>query len=140
MKTLMRPESTYPRCETWQESVPAMGLTSFDHFQPGSNVALPTTCPPMLRILASPLFSKGRVSSGESKFLTMASAILILPLGPPLLVRSYADPGYCASDVAGESRDTKRGCAEILPGLRGHRRSVPGGPSSGHRVVSHRGE
>src|SRR5215207_6872303 len=70
----MRPERTYPRCETWHESVPAIGLTLFDHFQPGSNVALPTTCPPMLRTSALPIPSNGRVSSGESKFLTSACA------------------------------------------------------------------
>src|SRR5215208_1792549 len=70
----MRPESTYPRCETWHESVPAIGLTLFDHFQPGSKVALPTTRPPMLTTSALPIPSNGRVSSGESKFLISACA------------------------------------------------------------------
>ena len=38
----MRPDSQYPRCETWHESVPAIGFTFSDHFHPGSNVAFHT--------------------------------------------------------------------------------------------------
>src|SRR5829696_3734694 len=95
----MRPERTYPRCETWHESVPAIGLTLFDHFQPGSNVALPTTCPPMLRTSAFPIPSNGRVSSGESKFLisacaTSAPSVVNRQLQPysrpPASIRGYA--------------------------------------------------
>src|SRR5215211_9433054 len=46
-----------------------MGFTFSDHFQPGSNTPLPIALPPRLTSWACPLPSKGRVSSGESKFL-----------------------------------------------------------------------
>src|SRR5947199_8690192 len=85
----MRPESTYPRWETWHESVPAIGLTLFDHFQPGSNVALPTTWPATLTTSAFPLPSNGRVSSGESKFLTSACAISTPSVGTACGIQSY---------------------------------------------------
>src|SRR5215218_8660439 len=42
----IRPDSMYPLWCTSQLSVPAMGLTHSDHFQPGSNVALPNTMSP----------------------------------------------------------------------------------------------
>src|SRR5688500_7238497 len=47
-----------------------MGLTLLDHVQPGSKTALPMILSPTLTTSAFPFPSKGRVSSGESKFLT----------------------------------------------------------------------
>ena len=47
MTTCMRPEMTKPVCGAWQLSVPAIGLTSFDHFQPLRNTALPIVAPAM---------------------------------------------------------------------------------------------
>ena len=70
-----RPEMTYPVCEDWHDSVPAIGLMCSDHFQPGSKTARPTVTPPSLTMLAFPLSTKGRVSSGESRFLTSGFAI-----------------------------------------------------------------
>src|SRR3954447_5500611 len=73
-----------------------MGLTFSDHFQPGSNTALPTTLPPMFSTSALPLPSKGRVSSGESKFLT-SPAIGVLLSSSALPTRTYPVPALRAS-------------------------------------------
>jgi hypothetical protein len=35
-----------PVCRVWQESVPAIGLTSFDHRHPGSKVPHPNVKSP----------------------------------------------------------------------------------------------
>src|SRR5215212_6727449 len=75
MNTRIRPDTQYPRCETWQESVPAIGLTFSDQRHPGSNVPRPTTLPATLTTCACPLPSNGRTSSGESKLLTSTSAM-----------------------------------------------------------------
>src|SRR3981081_2695065 len=71
----MRPDSTYPRCETSHESVPAIGLTFSEPRQAGSNVPRPTTWPATVTTLTWPLPSNGRTSSGESKFLISVGAM-----------------------------------------------------------------
>src|SRR5215208_2125957 len=71
----MRPETQYPRWDTWHESVWAMGLRFVDHFQPGSNTPRATGWPARLTTSAWPLPSNGRVSSGDSKFLTSTAGI-----------------------------------------------------------------
>ena len=40
-RTVIVPERTTPLCRVMQNSVPAIGLTSSDQRQPGSNVARP---------------------------------------------------------------------------------------------------
>src|SRR2546423_3972336 len=81
MNTFMRPDTTYPRCETSHESVPAIGFTLDDQRQPGSNVPRPTVCPPICRTFACPLPSNSRTSSGESKLLTSIDAMSPPPFG-----------------------------------------------------------
>src|ERR1043165_1773861 len=72
------PEMVYTRWETSQLSVPTIGLTHSDHFQPGWKVARMTWTPPKLSTSTLPL-STLRVSSGEPKFFFVVSAILVPP-------------------------------------------------------------
>jgi hypothetical protein len=51
-------------CLAWQESVPAIGLTSSDHFQPGSKAPRPRVKPPRVTTSMWPWARNGRVSSG----------------------------------------------------------------------------
>src|SRR5258708_31859971 len=68
-------------CAAWQLSVPAMGLTCFDHCQPGSKVARPTGAPCRLTRSRWPLLSlNGRVSSGELMLLRIMAPINALPV------------------------------------------------------------
>src|ERR1043165_6883230 len=72
------PEMVYTRWETSQLSVPTIGLTHSDHFQPGWKVAHMTWTPPKFRTSTLPL-STLRVSSAELKFFFVVSAILVPP-------------------------------------------------------------
>src|SRR5215211_9103647 len=64
-------------CAAWQLSVWAIGLTCFDHFHPGLNVPRPTGPASRLTISTCPIpSSKGRASSGESRFLRVMPAML----------------------------------------------------------------
>jgi len=58
------------KCENSHDSVPAIGLTCVLQRRPGSNMPLPISLPATVTSRTSPLPSKGRASSGESKFLT----------------------------------------------------------------------
>src|SRR3954469_8805020 len=69
-------------CSTWQDSVPASGLTFSDQRQPGSNVPRPTVWPLRSTSSTRPLPSvNSRTSSGLSKRFPMSSAIAEPPLG-----------------------------------------------------------
>src|SRR3954463_4019177 len=74
--TAMRPETTYPKCSTRHESVPAIGFTHSLHFQPGSNVPRPTSWPLTSTTSRRPL-SNVRVSSGGERLRDSAMG------GPP---------------------------------------------------------
>src|SRR2546421_2386723 len=64
----------------WQLSVLAMGLMCLDHCHPGLNVARPTGPPSMFTSSSLPMpSSKGRVSSGEPKFLRTIPDMIATP-------------------------------------------------------------
>ena len=62
----MLPDTQKPVCRTWHESVPAIGFTSVDHLQPGSNVPFPSVKSPRVTTSMCPWAVKGRVSWGFS--------------------------------------------------------------------------
>ena len=68
MRIASRPLTWYWKCGASQLAVLAIGLTSFDQRQPGSNTSRPTSPPPTWRISAWPL-GNSRVSSGAPKLL-----------------------------------------------------------------------
>src|SRR3954463_9605089 len=79
---------------TWQLSVPAIGLTSFDQRQPGAKVPLPTG--PVSRLTSStwPFALNSRTSSGESKPFP-SSGMGLLSVGcQPTLTRAGRPLGY----------------------------------------------
>src|SRR3954464_5703697 len=68
------PETTYPRCSTSHRSVPAIGLTDSDHFQPDSNV--PRIADALPRFSTSTFaFGGFLVSSGVSNRFVIIFAI-----------------------------------------------------------------
>src|SRR5205823_3713421 len=73
-------------------SVPAMGFTSADHFQPGSNVICAAVDPASWTTSERPC-SKERVSSGLSNVL-----LAKLPILPPF----FGSPQSTASKLAGQ--------------------------------------
>src|ERR1039457_1715016 len=80
IRILWRPEITYPTCAAWQLSVPAIGFTWSDHFQPGWNVARPTTPPPTLTSSTPPAPCH---ETGASHPLRRSAYALLLPYLPP---------------------------------------------------------
>src|SRR6266567_1161089 len=63
-------------CGAWQLPVPAIGLTCFDHRQPGWKVARPTAPASVLTSSSLPVpSSNGRVSSGVSRLLRISPVI-----------------------------------------------------------------
>src|SRR6516225_8573824 len=64
--TIIRPDSTTPRCLSWQLFPPTIGLMHPDHDQPGSSVKRAAVVLPMCTTSTRD-FSGVRVSSGESK-------------------------------------------------------------------------
>src|SRR3954451_9762735 len=68
MRIASRPLTWYWKCGASQLAVLAIGLTSLDQRQPGSNTSRPTSPPPTWRISARPL-GNSRGSSGAPKLL-----------------------------------------------------------------------
>jgi hypothetical protein len=72
--TPIRPEIWYRKWAAWQSSVPAIGLTSLDHFHPGCAVKRPTVPPPTFTTSIWPC-SNFLVSSGAFRLFFSALAI-----------------------------------------------------------------
>src|SRR5215207_5838299 len=68
------PLTTIPRWWYWHDDVPAIGLTSVDHRQPGWNTVRPTTTSSSSKISTRP-FGNVRVSSGLLKLLRCRRAM-----------------------------------------------------------------
>src|SRR5437870_10038836 len=68
------PDTTYPTCSTWHESVPTTGLMHVDQRQPGWNVNRPTSPSPTLTT-STVAHSGRRTSSGVEKSLISTPAM-----------------------------------------------------------------
>src|SRR5918996_1036905 len=74
-ETAARPETTIPRCSTWQRSSGEEPMCSL-HFQPGSYVARPSVIPPTFTTSSRPS-GNSRTSSGCSNRRRRNSSIAI---------------------------------------------------------------
>jgi hypothetical protein len=84
IRIVIVPESWCWKCAAWQLFVLAIGLTQVDHFQPGSNVARPTTAPATVTSSTLPL-SNFRIYSGEFK-LFISNVLALIGITPPRAV------------------------------------------------------
>src|SRR5690349_15711421 len=77
--TVIRPDRQSPVWWTWQESVPAIGLTSSDQRQPGSKTPRPRVKSPRVTTSMWPWARNGRRSCGAPMF-CLSDMRLLLPL------------------------------------------------------------
>ena len=88
-------------------SVPAIGLTSLDQRQPGSNVSRPTSRPSRFKISACPL-GKVRTSSSEVLVLSRHDGLPLISLRTRVSREHSLQPGW-ASGTAGAAVETPVG-------------------------------
>src|SRR5680860_1494726 len=107
--TVICPERQNPVWWTWQESVPAIGLTSLDQRQPGSKTPRPRVKSPKVTTSMWPWSWNGRRSCGASMFCLSDMSFSSVLVGPAFRIASLrwsdrhlgADVLVAGEDVAG---------------------------------------
>ena len=103
VRIVILPDTQMPVCRTMHDSVPAMGLTSFDHCQPGSKVPRPSVKSPSVTTSIWPCAAYGRVSLGSSMLRSSTVCLLCRksdPLSDDLTIRASALEGSQFIDLA----------------------------------------